>query len=439
MRVAWKPRTINPSVASFRYRVALPIELLRSLGHQAELFDPSQRESYDVVVFSKAYRPADQQLAADISRSGARVMLDLCDNHFYNPYGLDAYASARADMLSMIKACDVICSTPALARVVMAEAGLEFLPRIVGDLIEEIGAPSAPAAPKGLPRLVWFGLHGSPNAPSGMADLLTVSAQLQWASTKWDFELVVVSNSREKFEDCVSPLPLRTRYVEWERSAFQTELYGASAVLIPLSDNPFVACKTHNRLTLALAAGLPVLGDRIESYQEFAPYVWLSDWKAGLEAVLRPEREEIRRRITLGRAYLAAHWSDADIARQWEQALGMARQRSDRASVRDAPEGCLTFSADRRFVGYVDPEGGTAAQTVELMINGAAVARAPADLPCYITREDGRRRMSAAGGFVISPSWEKGGGDSILFRCSLRSAETGAPIKGTLIDVHQPW
>jgi hypothetical protein len=93
-------------------------------------------------------------------------------------------------------------------------------------------------------------------------------------------------------------------------------------VVIPLSDNRFVAAKTHNRLSLVLSAGVPAVADRLDAYEALAPFCWLGDWREGLEALLlRPD--EARARAAGARAYLEAHWSAEAVAPLWEAALGL--------------------------------------------------------------------------------------------------------------------
>ncbi len=124
-----------------------------------------------------------------------------------------------------------------------------------------------------------------------MGDLLLIRDALAEAFAKRPFEIVVCSDSRERFDELfaqgfVAPV----RYAPWTPDRFDAELGAADAVIIPLSDNPFVAAKTHNRLSLVLSAGVPVVADALDSYREFAPFAYIDDWAAGLESVLlRPE------------------------------------------------------------------------------------------------------------------------------------------------------
>src|SRR5262245_15291349 len=215
MKIGWKSRTVDATVASFRYRVLKPIEALQRRGHSVELFADDRMPEYDLVIFSKSYALHEQKLAQQLRDVGKTVVLDLCDNHFYNPNALASYEIARRDLIEMLALTDlVICSTPALARVVMREAGMAKLPKVVGDIFEK-PAGSAPSGRSALPRLLWFGFHGSPNAPAGLADILNVSDELVRAHAHTPFELVVVSNNRAKFDTLIAPLSFATRYVEW--------------------------------------------------------------------------------------------------------------------------------------------------------------------------------------------------------------------------------
>jgi hypothetical protein len=324
MTLAFKTRVQDSAIASHRYRVLTPIRFLAARGHAVELYDASRRRRYDTVVFSKAYKAEDRALAKRLRAAGQEVVLDLCDDHFYNPWGLAKYRQVRDDLLQMIALADrVICSTPVLARSVQQHAGLGAAPAVAPDVYEQAAASAAAPTPLDRPaRLLWYGRHGSPNAPAGMGDLRLIQAPLARAFGRRLFELTVCSDSRAAFDALAADLPFPTRYVDWSPAGLAAELGGADAVVIPLSDNPFVAAKTHNRLTLALSAGLPVVADPLDAYQEFRQFCWLGDWSGGLEAaLLRPD--EARARAALARPYLEAHWSEAAIAPLWETALGL--------------------------------------------------------------------------------------------------------------------
>jgi glycosyltransferase involved in cell wall biosynthesis len=402
MTLAFKARAQDPTIASYRYRVLEPIAFLKARGQQVEAFDAAYVDRYRTVVFSKAYGPEDRKLARRLKAAGKRVILDLCDDHFFNPLDLPKYREAREGLLAMIALCDkVVCSTPVLARSVQAHAGLQETPAVAPDAYEQASVPAGPPTPQGQPaRLLWFGRHGSPNAPAGMADLLLVKDVLAEAQALRPFELVVCSDSEARFAEVSAGLPVPARFVAWTPQSFAGELARADAVLLPLSDNPFVAAKTHNRLTLALSAGVPVVADRLDSYGEFSPFCWIGDWRAGLEAVLlRPD--EARARAAEARAYLQAHWSPEAVAPLWEAALDLpARPREPGRVVtpqlRPVTPAWAWFAQDGRARGpwllageAADPAEVEAARRegARVMSLGLGFERTPCDLACVVDAE----------------------------------------------------
>lgn len=444
MKIGWKSRTVDPTVASFRYRVLKPIEALQRRGHSVELFSDERILDYDQVIFSKSYAQSEQKLAQRLREAGKAVVLDLCDNHFYNPNALASYEIARRDLIEMLGLADsVICSTPALARVVMREAGMAKLPKVVGDIFEE-PIEAVPVAKPSIPSLLWFGFHGSPNAPAGLADILNVADELARAYAHTPFELVVVTNNRAKFDALIAPLNFATRYVEWTPDSFAEELAGAQAVILPLSDNPFVACKTHNRLSLALAAGVPVVADIIESYREFAPFCYLGNWRDGLAAVLQ-ESAEARRRAAPARAYLETYWSVEAVAPQWETALNLSERKVRSVAPQHRPEngaerpfGELRMSVGGHIAGWIqDPRKRDTAVDVKLTVNGEAKGVTCADMPAVRADDAGEISPNRRGGFVF-PRELVGTPDDPLLRCTLSLAATGEPVVNGMLDVHRP-
>ena len=265
-----------------------------------------------------------------------------------------------------------------------------------------------------------------------MTDVLRISDELERAYASRPFVLVVLSNSREKYDEQIAPLRVPTTYADWTPETFRNEMAVARAVLIPLSDNPFVACKTHNRLTVALRAGVPVIADSIESYREFAPYVWLSDWPGGLEAVLADDLQPVGARMAQAGAYLRAYWSADCIARQWERALGF---KSSNATPLAEEEGGLWHAGEGQLIGRVaSVAGSSGGELIELMVNGRAVATTRADLPSVRDTDSGQR-ISAEGGFVFPARALRQAEPAALRRCSIRLADSGRPIPGAMVDL----
>ncbi len=387
--------------------------LLEALGHKAEKFDLDRPHAYDLIVFSKTYSAADQALARSTRARGARVVLDLCDNHFYNPYDLPRYRRARGEILEMISLSDrVVCTTGALAAAVRHETGGAVDPVVVGDVVERL-KPRRRRRAAGEPlHLLWFGSHGSPNAPSGMADLLTIRDELESLAARTPVDLTICSNSATKYEELIRPLALSTRYREWSMEDFPEVIGAADAVILPLTLNPFTACKSHNRLTLSLYAGLPTLAVGIESYREFEAYCTLDDWAGGFDALSRNYEQE-RRRALASRAHIDSAWSDEAVALAWERALDLAppavRARPGRtrsaASSAGLFQGHLDIVAGHAITGWVrDLRAPRRRLEVVLECNGEVAGTTTTGLPRPDLRAVGMPDASC--GFSLPlPEW----------------------------------
>ena len=323
--LGWKPKSYDANVASVRFRCMIPITELKAQNFPVELYNPANEFEYGAVVFSKCYEPADQALAGRLRSRGVPVVLDLCDNHFYNPEGLSGYQVARQNLLKMIELADLItCSTTTLAEIVAAEAHLDRLPEVVGDPVE--GSRDLPFRDRSKqdesrPRqLMWFGIHGSPNAPCGMTDVLRIADRLGEIAGAFPFELTICSNNRELYEKYILPLGFPTKYESYNRDVFFELLNGMDGVILPVSNNPFTQAKSHNRLTTSLFSGVPVVADSLPSYREFSEFCILDDWQRGLHEVLA-ESEKARTRALAGKDYIQRKWLPVHIAERWLNVL----------------------------------------------------------------------------------------------------------------------
>src|SRR5258705_1514635 len=86
------PRGPTSDLASMRYRVILPAQQLSRLGHAVRIaaltpngFPPGIAEApCDVLVVSKSLDAGSVPLARAMKARGARVVVDICDDHFAN-------------------------------------------------------------------------------------------------------------------------------------------------------------------------------------------------------------------------------------------------------------------------------------------------------------------------------------------------------------------
>jgi hypothetical protein len=337
--IGWKPKFYDPTVASVRIRCLNPISELRARGLSIELFDRRRVSTYRVVVFSKLYDDATFRQATELKASGTIIIFDLCDNHFYNPHSWRPLTKAREQLLRMMTLADyVVTSTETLAEVVRSvKPDLQSI-NVIGDAVEtdmtrdctpwwlrwwharhlaRLHAITDVERSEGRTSLVWFGLHGGPNAAYGMMDLLSIRSCLEHLNREFPLSLTVISNSWKKYLHVMRGWDIPTRYLPWSANTFVSALQAHTIAVIPISSNPFTRCKTNNRVVTALQAGLATVADSIPSYEEFRRVTRLDCWESGLrEYISKPELRA--HDVRLAQSMINERWTIPKIADQWQ-------------------------------------------------------------------------------------------------------------------------
>ncbi|ACB33242.1 hypothetical protein Lcho_0970 [Leptothrix cholodnii SP-6] len=347
-RIEWWPHTTDTRIASYRLRCAQIVEALRDQGHDVGLHRPGGPVP-DTLVLSKRYDARTLEQATQYrSRSGTRLILDLCDNHFFFSADPDGTLQQRADRLR--NACQrvdqvIVCSR-SLAQVVRQEApkadiavvadaaeppdDLSWLARLREPRAEirlhRLRRWLAQARVDPARRLIWFGNHGSAGVDGGMADLLTVRSSLERAAAEAPLSLTVVSNSETAYRSLLHGWRLPTAYLPWSQSTFSTALRLHSAAIIPIQSNPFTQCKTANRVLTAGLHGLNVIADAIPSYEDFRGCTVLDDWPHGLGDYLH-DRSRRESDLSAAQALTRNAYELAQIAADWAKALGLQDAR----------------------------------------------------------------------------------------------------------------
>lgn len=338
---AWWPHTRDERIASYRLRCLQIVERLRSDGISAGLWSPGQSAPH-VLVLSKRYdRDSVATAVQQRQRHGSRLVLDLCDNHFFHSGDNPAWVERRQVLQQAVSQMDmVVASTEVLAQAVRDHCPSMPPIRVIGDAAEapaDSGGASF-LSPHGLAlqrlrwrlrrvprsaRLVWFGNHGSGYADGGMSDLAAIRQQLEAANARTPLHLTVVSNSRSTYHKVMAGWALPHTYVAWHRRTISDVLRLHGTCLIPIRPNPFTLAKTSNRVATALLHGLWVIADAIPSYEEFRPFIALDDWNGGLRDAL-DGGEDLRRRREAGLAHVLRHHGIDAVAAQWRHVLSEA-------------------------------------------------------------------------------------------------------------------
>jgi len=341
MTWAWWPHTTDSRVASYRLRCLQIVATLRDVGQDVSLYQPDG-PAPTVMVLSKRYdRQSVRQAVSLRERAGTRLVLDLCDNHFFFKDDPEARFADRADALR--EACSlsdlVIAASPALADVVRQEvptANVAVIPDAVEQPADSSGFRTLfrPAAAWRMRRLesfvrrtprprrvIWFGSHGSPGVDAGLQDLAAIRGYLEKATASAPLCLTVVSNNTSAFETVTAGWKTPVFYLPWDASTFSQALRIHSLAIIPIGSNPFTRCKTANRVLTAAVHGLNVVADAIPSYEPMRDALVLDDWLYGLGAYLddTSRRRDDQARL---RAHAMTEYSLAQITQQWQETLG---------------------------------------------------------------------------------------------------------------------
>lgn len=317
------------------------IDALREQGFDAELYAPDE-PAPAVLVLSKRFDPDSLATVLQLRTQGTRVVLDLCDNLFHADPPSLASDRRKAWLRDACEAVDaVIVSTDPLRRVVREAAPNVARITVIGDAFEPPHDPRLVATfdrlkaevglarlrvslsldrRPGVLRLLWFGHHGSAHAEGGMLDLMSIVGDLNDVGRESPLSLTVISNHLPKFEQVQQATRIPCFYLPWHRDTFSRAVRLHHTAVLPVRRNPFTDCKTNNRVATALIHGLAVMADPIPSYEEFAPFIGLGDWRDGLRRQACHHAAS-QAAVLAGQRYLREHWSSAQVAATWAAAL----------------------------------------------------------------------------------------------------------------------
>jgi len=381
--------SLTEKSASARYRAMLPAAYLSRTGVRAEVHTGIVRRrtlrKAECLVIVKAFSSHTVRLCALARQLGVPIVFDLCDDIFEEGYGalgggthnqfafraMAALASSIVTTTSTL-AAKIRLHTPqgTVVHIIpdMAEReediaflrstrtplrqtkreqlrrswqrlrkNLKRLPRTLsgkpasgnGHLAErsERKSPNPPAPTTGPEKVIlWFGNHGSEYSDTGMTQLLWVAADLEKLARKYPIRLVVVSNSRQKFERYIEPLPFPTEYVEWTPTVIYQEMKRAAVCVVPFGHDAFSLSKSPNRVVLSLSLGVPVVCTEIPSLGELKDAVLIGNWYRSIEAYLN-EPATVARHLETGRDVIRRNYSGERIAELWTSVVKLARNQ----------------------------------------------------------------------------------------------------------------
>jgi glycosyltransferase involved in cell wall biosynthesis len=310
-------------LASLRYRVLAPARYLENEGHRNQFLridqkvgkdEVAQALRADIVVISKVLAQGSVELARQAKALGARLVVDLCDDHFdTSELGPAYHALCRL-------ADRVTASTVAMAGVIRQSTGKRAT--LIDDPYEgPLGRPRFDPAPDAI-RLLWF---GHPVNFDTVADMVPKLGAL---ASSMRLSLHVVSNSAsngiraylEQINRQFGP-DLTTSFTDWSPEATWQAMADCDLVVVPSLPAAKKLVKSPNRVVEPLRAGRFVVAYPLPSYVELSDYVWLGEIIADGVAWAVANREEVRRRIAAGQGHINRRFSPLSIGRVWEAVL----------------------------------------------------------------------------------------------------------------------
>lgn len=157
LTIGWKVSTLNPAIASLRYRAMLPILALEHFEIHSKIFVRSSRHclaDLDALVIVKSFTLEDYWLAQEAFSLKIPVIFDLCDNIFIDQYVSKKHISpAEVFLLIASVASAIVVTTEPLAAVVREKIGDRISIHVVPDGIETTALLSATYKQLRLPQL----------------------------------------------------------------------------------------------------------------------------------------------------------------------------------------------------------------------------------------------------------------------------------------------
>ncbi len=141
---------------------------------------------------------------------------------------------------------------------------------------------TVPAISGNKKTIIWFGNHGAPYSQFGFTSLCSIQKALEDINQVVPIRLLVVSNSKKKFDELISGFKIETEYRRWGFLSIFNDIKNADVCVLPVLQDAFSACKSSNRALLALSMGVPVVSTSSSAMNALASFMQLDDFYQGL-------------------------------------------------------------------------------------------------------------------------------------------------------------
>lgn len=269
----------GPSVASYRYRAAIPCEEVGKINGYTTAMQDGEA---DIVVFSK---PSEEQLpiAQKAKADGAKIIVDLADDHF-------GHSKVGPVYRQFVELSDGLIT----GSEVMRGRIYDYVKRdsvVLPDPYEQ--AECAPHANGD--SLLWFGHIRNFNEVNIAAPML----------------------QKRKLRVITGP-QMFPGTIQWTPENMQAVFAQSNIVILPTQ--PGAEYKSPNRLLNAIRSGCFAVCMDHPAYREFRDYVWVGHFHTGLRWT-DAFRADLNALVLRAQDYIRDRYSPAAIGAQWANYL----------------------------------------------------------------------------------------------------------------------
>ncbi|WP_311269769.1 hypothetical protein [Sphingobium sp. WCS2017Hpa-17] len=336
-RFAFYAKRYARSKASIRLRVLEPMAAMRDAGIDIRRYPKIKGPAgYDAIIISKAFGRGAVKAVSAAQKAGCGLIFDICDNRFANnrSKGSPRHGIRTSQLLSQ---ADLVTVPTQTMGALLSSSTPEIRDRIrvVPDMLEDISSLSTLslslrerlrlrrlrrflANHAGALHVVWFGNNMA--GMSGVGQLDEAVAHLRTFAGQHPVTLTIISNKPAIYREAAPHWGLPSVFMPWSLVSFPIALQEHRVAIIPVSRNDYTAGKSINRPATAIMAGLGVIADSIESYEELRPFIVLDDWQGGLSRYAFDWEGE-QNRLSEARAHLDRHYGRQRVAERWEEVL----------------------------------------------------------------------------------------------------------------------
>lgn len=265
----------GPSMASYRYRAAMPAEALGATLNDLEA---------EVLILGKPENASTFEIKQWLGL-GKKVIIDFCDAHFDRPLYRDLVRLAD----------EVVCSTMEMAKLI------KELGREANVIPEPYELPEVEPHCVGN-HLLWF---GHPNNLASLNRILPTQASLGFAGGP--LHVVTIKSAIQA--------SLGIEVIEWSPETIVEELSWADIVLMPAT----AKTKSCNRTVEAIRQGCFVVAEPHPSI-EHIPGIWIGDIQEGIAwATQHPGEANARTREA--QTYISRVYDPKTVACAWSRVI----------------------------------------------------------------------------------------------------------------------